>query len=148
MRYQVKLHYQVRKKLAAKLAGATPARIAKRSRVLLLLDQGYGVDETAERVGCGTATVKRVRRKYLKDGWQTAISDAPRPGRPRSLVTKEEKQLIALACSDPPCGAARWTIRLLAKHFDKDISAATVQRVLMEDELKPWREKNVVCAEP
>lgn len=148
MTYQVKLHYQVRKKLADKLGGATPARIAKRARVLLTLHQGYDVDETAERVGCGTATVKRVRRKFRKEGWQDAINDAPRPGRPRSLVTKEEKELIALACSDPPAGAGRWTIRLLAKHFDKDISSATVQRVLKEDELKPWREKNVVCAQP
>ena len=145
MNYEVKLHYQVRRKLAAKCGGSTPARVAKRCRILLSLHAGYSVSETADRVGCGTATVKRVRRKYLHEGWESAITDAPRPGRPKKLVDREERELIALACSDPPDGAARWTIRLLAKHYDKDISAATVQRVLKEDALKPWREKNVVC---
>lgn len=143
----MKLHYQVRRKLAAKCGGATPARVAKRARVLLSLHEGYSVDETADRVGCGTATVKRVRRKFLDQGWQSAIEDAPRAGRPKKLVDKEERELIALACSDPPDGSARWTIRLLAKHFDKDVSRGTVQRVLKEDELKPWREKNVVCSD-
>ena len=52
--------------------------------------------------------------------------------------------MIALACTDPPDGSARWTIRLLVKHCGKDIGFGVVQRILKEDELKPWREKNVV----
>ena len=146
MNYTVKLHYRVREKLAKKLGGKTPARIAKRARVLLLLNDGFSVDETAERVGCGTATVKRVRRHYLVEGWERAIYDAPRPGRPKKLSDGEERELIALACSDPPEGSARWTIRLLVKHCDKDVGFGVVQRTLKEDEQKPWREKNVVRA--
>jgi transposase len=97
-------------------------------------------------VGCGTATVKRVRRHYLEEGWERAVYDAPRPGRPKKLASREERELIALACSDPPEGEGRWTVRLLAKHSGKDISRNIVQRVLKEDGLKPWREKNVVRA--
>ncbi len=114
--------------------------------MLLWLDRGYSVEEVAERVDCGTATVKRVRRRYRLEGWEQAITDKPRPGRPKKLVGKDERELIALACTDPPGGAQRWTVRLLAKHFGKDISRMIVQRVLKEDGLKPWREKNVVCA--
>ena len=144
MSYRVRLHYRVREKLAKKLGGKTPARIAKRARVLLLLNRQFSVDEVAERVGCGTATVKRVRRNYLNEGWERAINDAPRPGRPKKLGGKEERELIALACTDPPAGESRWTIRLLVKHCGKDVGFGVVQRTLKEDELKPWREKNVV----
>jgi len=144
MNYAVRLHYRVREKLQKTLGGATPVRVAKRARILLLLSRQQSVQEVAERVGCGTATVKRVRRRFLDRGWQEAITDAPRPGRPKRLSSKEERELIALACTDPPDGASRWTIRLLAKHYDRDVSFGTVQRVLKEDGLKPWREKNVV----
>jgi transposase len=147
MGYTVRLHHRVRATLRKKLRGSTPVRVARRARILLKLHDGFSVDEVAEHVGCGTATVKRVRRHYLKDGWERAITDAARPGRPAKLSSKEEQELIALACTDPPDGSARWTIRLLVKHFPKDIGFGVVQRVLKEDELKPWREKNVVCSD-
>ena len=114
----------------------------KRAQILLKLHEGYSVDEVADIVGSGTATVKRVRRKYLDEGWQRATGDAPRPGRPRRFSTREERELIALACTKPPDGASRWTIRLLAKHHGS--SFKVVWRTLKEDGLKPWREKNVV----
>lgn len=143
----IHLHYRVREKLASKCRGSTPARIAKRARILLCLDKGQSVDEVAAVVGCGTATVKRVRRRYMDEGWERAIADSPRPGRPKKLTARQERELIALACTDPPEGAARWTVRLLAKHFDQGVSRAIVHRVLNEDGLKPWREKNVVRAD-
>ena len=141
---QVKLHWKVREQLASKCRGDTPARIAKRARVLLCLDEQRSIWETAEIVGCGTATVKRVKRRFREEGWERAIADGPRPGRPRKLDLRAEQELIALACTTPPNGAERWTVRLLAKHFEREISHALVHRVLQEDGLKPWREKNVV----
>jgi transposase len=141
-----RLHYRIREKLVPYCRGSTPARVARRARVLLCLDEGQSVDEVAETVDCGTATVKRVRRRFREQGWEAAIMDAPRPGRPKKLKSREEQELIALACSDPPKGEGRWTVGLLAKHFGKDISRSIVQRVLKEDGLKPWREKNVVRA--
>jgi len=146
MRKPFRLHYRIREKLVPYCRGSTPARVAKRARILLCLDDGMRVDEVAETVDCGTATVKRVRRRFLDEGWERAIMDGPRPGRPKKLKARDEQQLIALACSDPPNGEGRWTMRLLAKHFGKDISRSIVQRVLKEDGLKPWREKNVVRA--
>jgi len=137
---------RVRKQLEGLLSGQTPVRVAKRALTLLLLHEGTRVEETAERVGCGTATVKRIRRKYRDHGWEVAVYDAARSGRPRKLSDSEEKRLIALACSDPPEGRARWTIRLLVDKCDMDVSFGVVQQVLKHDGLKPWREKNVVCS--
>lgn len=145
MEYKVKLHPKIRPQLAKLLSGKTPVRISKRARILLLLNKRYSVEEVAEKVGCGTATVKRVRRKFLNGSWRDAVYDAPRPGRPTKLTASEERELIALACTDPPEGEARWTIRLLVEHCGKDIGFGVVQRILKEDGLKPWREKNVVC---
>ena len=144
----LRLHYRVREQLVPYCRGSTPVRVAKRARILLCLHEGQTIEEVAQTVGCGTATVKRIKRRFLAEGWESAIADAPRPGRPKKLRAREEQEVIALACSDPHEGEGRWTIRLLAKHCGKDISRSIVQRILKEDGLKPWREKNVVCAGP
>jgi len=122
--------------------GSTPTVISRRCRILLLLHGGFNVVETAARLDCGTATVNRVRRNYRKEGMTRAIYDAPRSGRPAKYGTKDDKELIALACTGPPDGYSRWTIRLLASATKR--SFGSVQQVLKEDGLKPWREKNVV----
>ena len=144
MELKVRLHYRIRAKLRSLRKGSGPARVARRAHVLLCLDAGKSVDETAAETGCGTATVKRIRRRYLDEGWERAVSDAPRCGRPRRLQTRQERELIALACTDAPDGAERWTVRLLAKHFGHGVSRATVHRVLAADGIQPWRERNVV----
>jgi transposase len=115
-----------------------------RAQILLRLHEGMNAVETTQVVPCSVSTVNRVRRRYLKDGWKEAIHDAPIPGRPKALTESDEKKLVALACSSPPQGRARWTIRLLAKSSGYTFSV--VQRVLKEDGQKPWREKNVVCS--
>ena len=57
--------------------------------------------------------------------------------------------MIALACTDPPDGYDRWSLRLLAEHVVKrgivvTVGRETIRRVLEAHDLKPWREKNVV----
>ena len=142
MSLKVQLHFQTVKKLNALCRGATPARITKRARILLALHQGHSVDEAADLSAASTATVKRVRRRCIDDGWERAIADGARPGRPRITKESEEKALIALACTKPPDGHNRWSIRLLAQKSGQ--SFGVVRRIIREDGLKPWREKNVV----
>ncbi|MFC1611369.1 helix-turn-helix domain-containing protein [Myxococcota bacterium] len=76
MALRIRLHYRIREKLVPLCRGSTPVRIAKRARILLSLNRGESVEEVANLVGCGTATVKRVRRHYLEDGWGRAVDDA------------------------------------------------------------------------
>lgn len=124
--------------------GSTPVRVANRARILLLVHEGCTNDEVAHRVGCGTATVKRVLKKQRTQGLERALHDAPRPGRERALTYQQTQELIALACSKPPEGRDRWTVSLLTQHFRHPVGRTTVHRILQEDGLKPWREKNVV----
>lgn len=140
----IRLNRKTRDLLQQKLRGSMASRVATRARILIALDRGMSIEGTASHVGCGSATVKRVKRDYRKGGWKAVEEDGVKTGRPRKLRSAEEQELIALACTDPPDGASRWTIRLLAKHFPKNISHAIVQRILKSDGLKPWREKNVV----
>lgn len=122
--------------------GSTPTRVSLRCRILLLAHSGKSHEEIAQHLDCGSATAKRVRRHYREEGLERAIYDAPRSGRPAKHTTREDKELIALACSTPPDGHSRWTIRLLAAKTKR--SYGSVRQVLQEDGLKPWREKNVV----
>ena len=80
-----------------------------------MLAERKRVGQVADIGGCSEATVKRVRRRFLDEGWKRAVYDAPKPGRPPAVTIREEQAFIALACSRPPDSAARWTIRWLAE---------------------------------
>jgi hypothetical protein len=85
----------------------------------------------------GTATVFRVRRRFVEDGLEAALN--PRlPEQPHTspkLDGKAEAHLLALACGQPPEGYARWTLRLLARRmveleYIDSVSHETVRQVL------------------
>ncbi len=122
-------------------AGTAPARKLTHARILLKADappQGPGwVDERiAEAVEVSQPTVARVRRQYVEAGLEAALNRrAPRREYRRKLDGEQEAHLIAVACSQPPAGQARWTLRLLADKLVElevvdDVSYQTVRRVL------------------
>jgi len=94
----------------------------------------------------GTSTVFRVKRKFVEENLETALAEEPRPGGERKTNAKQDAALIALACTKPPEGCAKWTLRLLADLWVElsdleDVSLGTVRRRLDENELKPWQKK-------
>ena len=95
-----------------------PARVQTRARILLLSDQSQGQRRTehsiAESLLCSPGTVGNVRRRLAKEGLDAALFEKPRPGHRPKITGDIEAQLSVLACSDPPQGKARWTVRLLA----------------------------------
>jgi len=96
--------------------------------------------------GVGTATVYRIKQRFVTEGLERALHESPRPGAPRKLGPEEESLLVAVACSKPPAGLARWTMDLLAGEmvrltFLKTLSGDTLGRRLSEMSLKPWQEK-------
>ena len=103
--------------------GRHPARLLVHARILLLTDASpdgpaWPDEKVAEALGCGLATVERVRRRFAVEGLDVALRvRKPVPGRPPKLDGAAEAHLIALACSTPPTGRARWTVRLLHTHF-------------------------------
>ena len=123
-------------------AGKRSARTLTRARILLQADQADGGPawedaEIAEALGCGLRTVERVRQRFVEQGLDAALSHKPqeRPSRERRLDGAAEARLIALACSAPPEGRARWTLKLLADKLVElevvaSVSDETVRRVL------------------
>ena len=63
------------------------------------------------------STVLNVGRRYVKEGLQSALYEKPRPGARPKLNGEIEAKLTMLACSKPPQGHSRWTLRLLASEL-------------------------------
>src|SRR5688572_11308935 len=82
--------------------GITSARRMTRARILQLLDEGWAPSDVPAAVGCGEATVRRVKGRYEEGGLGRALTDAPRPGHAKALSDKQEAQIIAMVCSAPP----------------------------------------------
>jgi transposase len=122
-------------------AGTAPARKLTHARILLKADQspegpGWVDEKVAEAVETSQPTVARVRRQYFEEGLEAALNRRP-PNREyrRKLDGEQEARLVALACSEPPEGQARWSLRLLADKLVElevveEISYQTVGRVL------------------
>lgn len=94
--------------------GKASARTLTRARILDLLHRGQSPAEVATLLRVTPQTIFNVKRRFLASGLQAALYDQPRSGRPPDIDGKQRAQITALACSHPPTGRARWTLRLLA----------------------------------
>jgi transposase len=103
--------------------GKSSAKLFRRATALLELSRGKTVSATAETLQVSRQSVTTWRDKYQSSGLQ-ALEDAPRSGRPIVIDGKGRAAVTALACSTPPEGRARWTLRMLA---DKAVEWATVR---------------------
>ena len=115
-------------------AGDTPARTYKRARALLELDRGRTFTDVAEMVGVVVQTASTWAKKYKMSGLDV-LTDEPRPGRPRVIDGLQRAKITSLACSKPPEGYKRWSLRLLADkavelELVDEISPGTVRDVL------------------
>ena len=141
-RYAVELTEEERSYLKGLIAaGTAPARKLTHARILLKADQapggpGWVDDAIAEAVEVSQPTVFRVRRQYVEQGVAAALNRRP-PSRvyERKLTGEQEARLVALSCSAPPAGQARWSLRLLADklvelEIVEAISYQTVRRTL------------------
>lgn len=123
--------------------GAHPAQEVRRSRILLELDENHGRPaprrEIAQRVGVSVQTILNVVRAYAACDGDVGVTITRKqrltpPVEPK--VTGEvEARVIALACSTPPEGYSRWSLRLLEKHVAlavdiPDLDHSTIGKVL------------------
>ena len=144
-KYCVTLEPEERERLRALLAkGRSDVRRLKHAQVLLAADESPGGgpaqrdEPIAAAVGVARATVERVRQRFVEEGLELAISPY-RGATKRQYKTKldgqQEAHLIAVACSAPPDGRARWTLSLLAEQMVElkhvgSVSRETVRRTL------------------
>ena len=106
------------------------------------MDAGAGV-------GISAKAAWEIGKRYQEGGLEVAIYDAPRPGQKPLLDAEHGQRIIAMVCSPPPEGRARWSVRLIAQEAVKrklveHVGPETVRILLQSHDLKPWREKNVV----
>ena len=147
IRYRVTLSSDERSQLLALIAGGKAAvRRVKRAQILLAAAAGSTDEAIAANVRVGTSTVYRTKQRFVEEGLDRALTEGPRPRPERKLAVDEEALLVAIACSGPPKGRARWTLQLLADEMvhltvHAQLSDETVRRRLAEVDLKPWQKK-------
>jgi hypothetical protein len=139
--YHIELNTAERRELKRLIhRGRAPARQQTRARILLLSDRSQGHTRTdhqvAEVVHCNPSTVGNVRRRYAEGGLPHALHDKGWPGPQPKLTGELEAKLTLLACSQPPPGHGRWTLRLLANQLVELGYVAAVSHVTVRQWLK------------
>lgn len=139
-KFVVKLDAGERTRLGELIAkGKTAAKTVLKARILLKADQsdageGWSDETICRALDTNVTMVERVRAKLVEEGLDAVLTRKKRETPPIQPIFDGEKQaqLIALACSEPPEGYARWTIRLLAEK-------------VVERQIVPAAHHNTVC---
>ena len=130
--------------------GHAPARQLTHARILLKADQGeedaphqassssWPDTKIADALHISRSTVARVRQRFALEGLEAAlVHRRPKANKPKKLDGEQEAHLIALACSEPPKGHKRWSVRLLAERFvELECSEEPISRELVRRTLK------------
>lgn len=128
--------------------GSGKARTITRARVLKMAYQGKTDKEITMALGMNPSTPYEIRKRYCQGGLKRSLYDAPRPGQKKVFTPFDEAKVTALACTQAPDGHSRWTLDLLQVHaketLGKSIGRKTIWKILLKNNLKPWRKKNVV----
>jgi transposase len=128
-------------------SGTQRVRKTNHARILLKANASWTDPAIAEALNVSIPTIQRVRQRFIEQGFEQALNPSPtRRKYQRLLDGVQEAYLIALACSAPPQGYRRWSLRLLAEkmiqmEYANELSHETVRQVLTDNELKPWLRK-------
>lgn len=115
--FRVQLSEQERVRLQKIIrSGKDKARKITRCRILLLADgpKGKTDEEISDALNVCLATIFNIRRRYTLEGLERAIGEGERSGQPPKFKGRAAAKITAIACSTPPDGQARWSLRLLA----------------------------------
>jgi len=133
--------------------GVQQVRVVLRALTLLQLANGLSAPRIAGVIPMTPQAIRKVGHRYTYGGLSRALYDTQRPGASELLNESQKQRIIAMVCSDPPEGHARWTVRLVAQEAVKrklvpKVGRETTRVLLLNHDLKPWREKNVVRRRP
>ncbi len=138
-----------RRELAELLGGGVQqVRVILRALALLQLAKGASAPQISALLPLTSQAIRNIGRRYQQGGLDRALYEKQRPGAAEVLDDSQKQRLIAMVCSSPPEGRARWTVRLVAEEAIKRklvprVGRETVRILLLSHDLKPWREKNV-----
>lgn len=126
--------------------GVHKAMEIKRARLLLKCDEGLSDTDVSAAVGVSKKTIWKVRKRFCEDGLDAALVDKARPGATKKVTPKIVVYIVAIACATPPTGHAHMSIMLiktnLEQQFHVELSYGTIQGVLKEHDMKPWKKRN------
>lgn len=130
-------------------SGIQQVRVVLRALALVHLARGLSAPQVASIVELTPQSVRKIAHRYLSGGLDAALFERPRPGACEVLDEAQKQRIVAMVCSDPPEGHARWTVRLITEQAVKRklvprVGRETIRILLQSHDLKPWREKNVV----
>ncbi len=120
---------------AFKSSGKRSQREYDRANILLLLDKGKLDSEIVDFMEVERTTIWRTRKRYIEEGLEKSLQEKQRSGQPKKYGAKQEAEIIALTCSDPPQGRARWSLELLTEKLShqkglKSINRETIRLIL------------------
>ena len=129
--------------------GRQQVRVVLRAVALLQLSEGVSAPRIARVVPLSAQAIRKIGHRYEEGGLERALDEKERPGAAALLEDSQRQRIIAMVCSDPPEGRARWTVRLVTEEAVKRrlvprVGRETIRILLLHHDLKPWREKNVV----
>ena len=120
-KHEVVLTPGERKKLKAIVpSGRNKAVLIRRAHILLKASEGKTDAEISKMLYVSEQTIRRTRLRYETEGLQAALEDKPHPKPAPKLNEQQEAHLVAVACSTPPEGRARWTLELLQERLIED----------------------------
>ncbi len=146
----IKVAQKDQKELATILgSGIQQVRVVLRALSLLQLAKGISAPRIAGVIPLTAQAIRNLAHRYQKGGLEAALYEKQRPGAVAVLDASQKQRIIAMVCSQPPEGRARWTVRLVAQEAVKRklvprVGRETIRILLLDHDLKPWREKNVV----
>ena len=146
---QIAVSAKDQKELQSLLSGGVQqVRVVLRALALLQLAKGVSAPHIAAMVPLTPQAIRKVGHRYEEGGLERALYERQRPGAAEVLDDNQKQRLIAMVCSNPPEGRARWTVRLVAEEAVKRklvplVGRETIRLLLLSHDLKPWREKNV-----
>ncbi len=128
-------------------SGVQQVRVVLRALSLLHLANGVAAPRIAGMVPLTSQAIRNVGRRYQQGGLERALYEKQRPGAAEVLDDSQKQRLIAMVCSRPPEGRARWTVRLVAEEAVKRklvprVGRETIRILLLSHNLKPWQGKD------
>ena len=133
--------------------GVQQVRVVLRALALLQLAKGASAPQISGLIPLTPQAIRKIGHRYQQGGLERALYEKERPGAAEVLDAAQKQRIIAMVCSDPPEGRARWTVRLVVEEAVKRrlvprVGRETIRILLLHHDLKPWREKNVVRGRP
>jgi putative transposase len=130
-------------------SGVQQVRVVLRALALLQLAKGTSAPQISRFISLTPQAIRTIGRRYQRGGLESALFEKQRPGAAEVLDDSQKQRIIAMVCSDAPEGRSRWTVRLVAQEAVKRklvprVGRETIRILLLDHDLKPWREKNVV----